>query len=131
VLVVVDTNVLISGIFWGGSPNKLLEKWANDDFSIISSSPILDEYIRVIKQIGQKRPNLVKNWIDFISINSTVVDVKISIDICRDHDDNKFLECALSADVDYIVSGDKDLLILKQIEKIPIVTATQFLKVFN
>jgi putative PIN family toxin of toxin-antitoxin system len=51
--------------------------------------------------------------------------------VCRDRDDDKILECALLADVDYIISGDDDLLILKKLQKIKIVTAKEYLEKTN
>ena len=50
------------------------------------------------------------------------------VNICRDPDDNKFLALAIAAKADYVVSGDKDLLVLEDIENIPIITMSNFIE---
>ncbi len=50
---------------------------------------------------------------------------------CRDPKDNKFIDCALSANADFIITGDNDLLVLKQIDDTKIVTVDEFLGLFN
>lgn len=56
-----------------------------------------------------------------------VIGPKLNIKICRDPKDNKILECAAHAKADYIISGDKDLLILKDFRGIPIVKTSVIL----
>lgn len=56
-----------------------------------------------------------------------IVSPSHSVDICRDKDDNKFISCALESKCMFIVSGDDDLLSLKQVEDVRIVTAAEFL----
>lgn len=55
-----------------------------------------------------------------------IIEPVIHVEICRDPDDNKFLECAKDSHALYIVSGDKDLLVIKQFENVQIVTAKSF-----
>ncbi len=65
--VVLDTNVLISGIFWGGSPMDLLELWAKEKIEVVVSPLILDEYERVLNEMERKRPSgLTDEWQGFI-----------------------------------------------------------------
>jgi predicted nucleic acid-binding protein len=78
--IVVDTNVLISGVFFGGSPRKVLSAVVGERLTAVATKEIVD----------------------------------------------KFLGCAKDARALYIVSGDKDLLVLKQFENIQIVTAKEF-----
>ena len=54
---------------------------------------------------------------------------KERIEVCRDPDDNKFIECAVAANALYIVSGDKDLLDLKKYRDVRILTAAEFLEI--
>jgi uncharacterized protein len=130
VKIVVDTNVIVSGIFWGGIPFKILEHWMNDDIELITSSPILNEYVKVISDVGRNRPEFSKNWVDLISTSTTVVDIKVSLAFSRDPDDNKFLECAASGGADCIVTGDDDLLVLGMVHGIPILRPSEFLSRF-
>ena len=128
--IVVDTNVIVSGIFWGGIPFKILEHWMSDDIELITSSPVLNEYVRVISDVGHNRPEFSKNWVDLISTSTTVVDVQLSLILSRDPDDNKFLECAVSGNADCIVTGDDDLLVLGMVHGIPILRPSEFLSRF-
>jgi putative PIN family toxin of toxin-antitoxin system len=130
VKVVVDSGVVVSGIFWGGKPGRILELWRDDLSHLVTTSDILDEYFRVISELGQAQEDLVSDWTDFISAHALVALKTTQITLCRDSADNKFLECAVSADADCIVSGDDDLLVLKQIHGIPIVKASAFLATY-
>lgn len=129
--IVLDTNILISGIFWRGVPNRILQYWESEYYEIAVSPEILNEYVRVIAEIGKNKSELVKKWIDYISIKSYVVEIVTPLKLSRDPDDNKFLECAVSADADYVVSGDDDLLILKKVEGIPIIKASSFIRILT
>ena len=57
--IVLDTNVLVSGIFWGGIPFRILEHWISDDIEIIATPDILNEYVRVISFVGKKQAELM------------------------------------------------------------------------
>lgn len=126
--IVLDTNVLISGIFWKGLPYKILDMWAHDHVHVFASRKILEEYSEVLNRIDQSR-TLAKKWQLFIVENITLVEVKEAIQLSRDPHDDKFINCALAANASYIVSGDKDLLVLKKVSKIKIVTPAEFLKI--
>ncbi len=125
--IVLDTNVLVSGIFWGGTPFRILQHWISDDIEIVATPDILDEYVRVISSVGKKQADLMTQWIDLITTNTAIIEKQISLSISRDPDDDKFLECAVSGDVDFIVSGDDDLLTLKSIHAIPIIKPSEFI----
>ncbi|MDR2577261.1 MAG: putative toxin-antitoxin system toxin component, PIN family [Chitinispirillales bacterium] len=51
--------------------------------------------------------------------------------LCRDHTDNKFIECAITAGADCIITGNKDLLVLKEYNGIKIITAKEYLEIVN
>ena len=63
--------------------------------------------------------------------NLELIETKSIVDICRDPDDNKFLGCAKDAKALYVVSGDADLLVLKNYEDIDIITAKEFCQRYN
>ncbi len=66
--VVLDTNILVSGIFWGGIPNKILESWVSEKFELLLSEDILNEYERVLFKISKgKKDQLVNHWLLFIA----------------------------------------------------------------
>lgn len=66
VRIVLDTNVLISGIFWSGTPSKILDLWVNDKFQLLTTQPILEEYNNTLNRISKgKKDNLVNAWMLF------------------------------------------------------------------
>lgn len=130
---VLDTNVLISAIISSkGSSAKIISSWRKRKFILIISREILAElesvlgYKRIIekynldKKIIEKYLKLFK---DFASIYKTKEKVNI---IKADPSDNKFLEVAISAVADFIVSGDNHLLCLGNFQGIKIVTPKEF-----
>lgn len=130
--VVLDTNILVSDIFWGGIPYKILEKWISDNFKLIISEEILKEYERVLLRISKgKRDQIVSRWLLLITENSYIINVKKKYHLSADSDDDKFIECAVSGKAQYIVSGDSHLLDLKSIMNITILLAAEFLKMIE
>lgn len=110
--VILDTNVFVSGVFWKGTPAKILEAWIDGQFQIVVSMPILEEYSRVLKDLGRKTPEVdVDRILALIGLHAEMVKpVRFARPVCRDRDDDKFLEAAIGGGVSYVVSGDKDLL---------------------
>ena len=110
--IVLDTNVLISGIFFSGPPSRILKAWRNQVFQLALSKEILDEYQRVAENLSFKFPGVdISRIIDLITIHGQFVNTEdFDISICEDPDDNKFVECALAGKCKIIVSGDKHLL---------------------
>ncbi len=110
--IVLDTNVLISAIFFGGAPFQILEAWQESKIQICLSKEIIKEYQRVGIQLSNKYPSVnIKPIIEMLSIWGNVVETEgISVNICEDPDDNKFIECAIACNANIIVSGDKHLL---------------------
>ncbi len=110
--IVLDTNVLISGIFFGGPPAQILQAWRDTTLKIILSEEILVEYRRVAKELSSKFPAVdIEKIIELITIYGEFFEINnISVSVCDDPDDNKFLECAIASNCKIIVSGDKHLL---------------------
>lgn len=123
---VLDTNVLVSGIFWGGRPGKLLDDWVAGHHVLLVTPPILLEYSRVISELSATHdPVLALRWSRLLTETGVmVIPVPATVE-CRDPKDQMFLECAIGGSADYLVSGDKDLLSLISVADIPIVTAQQ------
>ena len=126
---IIDTNVLVSGIFWSGTPARILEAWGNGRFSMVISPEILHEYTRVIGELATKKSIDTKAILDRITLGSEMVAApRFKKQACVDPDDDRFLECAIAGKVPYIVSGEKLLLKLNPFEGISILKATEFLK---
>ena len=129
--IVLDTNILISGIFWKGTPYKVLEAWMDNKYELIVSEEVLMEYSRILKDFETKRKGsdgVAKSWILFIAQNSTLLKVKKKVKVCRDPFDDMFLSLAVAGNAKFIVSGDNDLLDMKEFMNVEIVTAGNFLK---
>ncbi len=110
--IIIDTNVLISGIFWAGIPGKIVSAWLEDKIVFIATMDIINEYIRVIEDLGKKFKTIdTAALINLIMIKTQIhQDIIVSESFCRDPNDDKFILCALATRTHYIISGDKDLL---------------------
>ena len=125
--IVVDTNVLISGIFFGGFPQKILRASVERKIRACASMEILNEYQEIIREmVRRKQGNIDVSILNPLIRSMEIIEPTSKIEICRDPDDDKFINCAKDAHAMYIVSGDKDLLVIQQFENISIVTAKEF-----
>ena len=128
--VVLDTNVVASGIFFGGQPGRILAAWAAGEFTLILSPAILAEYRRVGDELRKEYPDLGAAFdpiMALIAMNAVIVDAPAPArSFGRDADDDKFITAALAADAGVIVSGDKDLHALVPPPGISILTPRQF-----
>lgn len=127
--VVLDTNVLVSAIFFSGPPSRILSAWLEDKFELVVSAEILAEYRGTADRIGEKfREVDLGPVLDRIAVHSLlVVPVTLPDDACADPDDVKFLECAVAARADCIVTGDRALLRASGYQGIDVVTPRRFL----
>lgn len=128
---VFDTNVVVSALLFSGPPSQFISAWQSGRLRPVVSAPILDEYIRVLAYPKFKLTNteirglLEEELIPFIE---TVTAVPTNIPDLRDPDDAKFITCAVTAGVRWLVSGDDDLLSLHHVESVDILTVTAFLQ---
>ena len=127
--IVLDTNVFISGIFFGGAPSDILKLWRESKVRIVLTEQILEEYQRVGKELSAKYQSIdITPIIELFTIFGEFVETKgISESICEDPDDNKFIECAIASQSKLIVSGDKHLLKISGHKEIEVVKPRQFL----
>ena len=129
--IVLDTNILISGVFFRGKERDLLELWFSGKFDVICTEEIFEEYSEVLTRFTEKSGGSKHQKItDIIAKNCLFIKNVYNEKYSRDPDDDKFINCAVSGGAKYIVSGDKDLLVLKKIGGLEIITAANFLKSF-
>lgn len=133
--VVIDTNILVSGIISPkSSPAKIIDFWRERKLTFVTSLKILAEVKRVLSypRISQKYhlgPSETEEIIKGFSVFSEICSPKERVSVVKDDPaDNKFLEAAICAGVQFIVSGDKHLLRLKEYRGIKIISARQFLE---
>jgi putative PIN family toxin of toxin-antitoxin system len=131
---VLDTNTLISGIFWPGTPRKIYVAAYQERFRILTTTNMLAELNLVLNRakFAQALIALGKTAVDLLTELRDAAEVvspaEITAGVVRDPKDEMILACAVGGEADYIVTGDKDLLTLVTFEGIPILTATQFLE---
>ena len=119
--VVLDTNVLLSGIAYPASvPGKIMAAWRHGSIEVLLSAYILDELRRVLPRLGHRHgltAGEMDDLVDVLAIQAEVIAPLPSIDPdLRDADDRPVLGTLLAAlkasGADYLVTGDKDLLAL-------------------
>ena len=126
--IVLDTNVLISGIVFGGKPGEILEMVRNKRFLGITSPVLLAELGDVLsKKILYPKSKVLQVEKKIKKTLRVVRPIK-SINAVADDDDNRVLEAAIEGKCDYVVTGDKDLLDLKNYRGIRILTPAEFLE---
>lgn len=130
--IVIDTNVLMSGIFLGGPPHEILELWWDGQIELLISAAIFEEYQRVGLVLAKKYPGIdISNFLNLIQRRAILIDTLVEIcNICADSDDDKFLECAVNAKCNMIVSGDKHLLAVSGFQGIQVLSPKEFVTLF-
>jgi len=127
--IVADTNIFISSFFWGGNPRRIMERIIDGKDELFTCKGILQETAAVMARPKfNVSDEYITNFIHSIEeIANHVTTTGTVQHVCRDGEDDKILECALLANADYIVTGDNDLLSLKEFRGIKIVTANEYL----
>jgi len=127
---VLDTNILISAVAFGGKPKVILEKVIRGDIRLVLSDPILEEVQGVLlgKKFRYPAHIVVEIAQQLVSLAEIVYPEESISVIKNDPPDNRILECAVAGKVKYIVSGDEDLLSVTSFRKIEILSPDKFLK---
>lgn len=128
--VVVDTNVFISAFIWGGNPAKIINLWKQEMIELIISPFLFSEIILVFErfEFPQKDLELLQQ---ILEEKSSKFLPKRKTKICRDKKDNQVLDLCLSGKADFLITGDKDLLELKQFRQTKIIKPRDFLEEFQ
>jgi putative PIN family toxin of toxin-antitoxin system len=131
---VIDTNVLLSALLWGGTPHAIMEHARNGTVTLISSPALLTELARVIDRpkfdvILLRTHTSRAQTLAEVRLLAEVIDPPpLAKPVCRDKDDDAVLALAIAAQADIVISGDDDLLCLASFEGIPILTPAQGLQ---
>ncbi len=134
--VLIDCSTFLSGAFYPpGKPRRILYLWQQEEIEVIVSDAILAEYERKIVPLAnrlKRDSSPAEFYLELMEtegerITSDPVDPKI----CRDPNDLIYLEAARGGNADFLVSSDKDLLILKKFSNTKIVNPDKFLKIFS
>lgn len=131
--VVIDTNVIISAFGWHGKPEEVVKLATTDRIKNFISLEMLAELRKVVAYPKLNfSETLQAEIIETVFSASSIININASVNIIIDDPpDNRVLECSLSADVDFIISGDKHLLNLKVFKGIEILSPENFLAGFK
>lgn len=124
--IVLDTNILVSGTFFPkGNEARLLQHVFEGNITLSSSLEILEEFREVLSRdkFELTTEELQTIFEKIVSWCGIVLSTRQATSRCRDPDDQKFLDCAVAAKADYLVTGDPDLLTMKKADGSEIVTA--------
>jgi putative PIN family toxin of toxin-antitoxin system len=129
VKIVLDTNVLVSGIFFSGPPAQILRAFGQSKLRLIVTPEILEEYKRVAAELHDHFPGIeISRILELIVIGSEIcVPVELEHPICTDPKDDKFFAAAISGGAKVIVSGDKHLLKVSGAHGISVLTPRSFI----
>jgi hypothetical protein len=134
--IVLDTNVAVSAaVSPKGPPAEIVSAWRAHSFTWVTSPPLLDELERTLLSLRVSRylawgEDEIAEFLAAVRQAAEVTSPTRQIDVIRDDPaDNRVLEAAVSAQVDYIVSGDHDLLELKTYEGVQIVSPARFVAI--
>lgn len=124
---VLDTNVVVSGLGWGGSPGTILDAVSDGRIVLVSSPALLAELRRVLEypKLATVIPGAAQ-LADLVAASGVLVDPSDVLAVVSDESDNRVLEAAIEGAADYIVSGDVHLLDLGSFRGIPIMRPTDF-----
>ncbi len=130
--IVLDTNVLISGIYFSGPPGTILQAWRSGKFQLAVSIEILEEYLNVAERLASRYAGVeYEGILGLIVQNAELLQASnLPEPVCEDPDDDKFLACALASNTRIIVSGDSDLLKVSGYADIQVLTPKRFISEF-
>jgi putative PIN family toxin of toxin-antitoxin system len=135
--IVLDTNTVISGLFWKGAPRQVLDLARSGTFTLFTSPNLLAELADVLgrkkfsARLEQANTSVDELVFGYAALAKTVRPNKIEAVIKADPDDDKVLACAKTANAEIITSGDSHLLDLREYDGIKIMTVNQLLEQFT
>ena len=124
-ILVHDTNVLVSSLVFGGAARMFLVESVRRGHVLVTCEPILEELAEVLERPHIMRERLKRGLTrlpvdDLVQACRMVIPEPIHPSVCRDPDDDAILGCAVAAKADCIVTGDTDLLVMKNFHEIEI-----------
>ena len=123
VCIVLDTNVLLSGTAYPNSiPGKIVTAWRSGSLDVVLSQYILDELLRVLPRLNHRlgwSNSEMRDFVDSLAFLADLVEPEpIADPQLRDAADQPVLGTFLAANANYLVTGDKDLMVLSTVYSI-------------
>jgi len=133
--VVLDTSVWVSGVFFRGTPYRALRAWRDHHFDVVYTPEVLQEIADTLRAkalaFGAAEDDALE-WVAYIRAFACQVAASgAGAGVCRDPRDDKFLDAAITARATYLVSSDRDLLDLRAVQGVQIVSPQQFLTILG
>ncbi len=125
--VVLDSNLWISAFIFRGRPLELVEMGLDRQVDIAVSQSIIDETLRVMKDKFHAKPIVLESALFIMTTSARMVEPVIQVKAVRD-DPNDVVSCAIAADAEAIITGDKDLLRMGSYEGIKMLRLGEFLR---
>ncbi len=131
--IVLDTNILVSALGWEGKPRGIFKKVLNEEFELVICEKQVEELKRVIDYPKFSFTEDQKSrFLEIILAAARVVVTSDKLDVIKDDpDDNMIIESATENNADFVVSGDKHLLKLREYANVKIVTPAKFLEIIK
>ncbi len=127
-IIIIDTNILVSAAISGRNPESVINWIINQpDYQWVVSEEILAEYQQVLNRRKFKLTDIQKEkWFNLIQNSTKLIDVSSEFDFPRDQKDAKFLACAISANADFLITGDRDFTEIKTLGNTLIISVSLF-----
>ena len=132
--IVLDTNILVSAMGWNGNEREVLLATFSDDIDLILSEDLMAELLRVLsyEKLSHLPVDKISKFVEIMMETAIVIETTSQLSVIKeDPSDDRVLECAVDGEADYIVSGDKHLLGLKEYEGTKILKAKAFLSLIK
>ena len=131
-IVVLDTNIFISSVFWEGSSYRIVKKAISQEIIVFVSDYIIKEIRKVLARDFSLGKQEIDDIINSVAYFTHLIEPKEKVEVVKeDPDDDRILECALACRAKFLISYNKHLLKLKAFRGIKIVTPEEFLKTGN
>lgn len=140
ITLLLDTNILISALLSpSGKCDTLIREVIQRKISMVLSYEVLTEYKKTLEKLVSRYPKKISSYqkvillkqIQTFAYHVDISQINIADISVRDRSDEKIIKTAIAGNADYIITGDLDLLVLKQVQNIPILTPDAFLFLFS
>lgn len=127
--VVIDTNIFISS-FFGGYPKRIIDLWKSGGITLCFTNDVIKEYVDVLRRMDFANTQEFDELLQLFKkqFNCSYAAKAVSLQVCKDRDDDKFLEAAVSLHAKFIISGDKHLKSLGKYADILILSPREFVE---
>lgn len=131
--IVIDTNVLVSAVLKDRDPEAVILFVAGrDDIEWVVTPEIMAEYREVLSRAKFGLPQEIRQeWFDLLEAMTICFETDLQVDFPRDRKDAKFLDCAISTNADYFITGDRDFIGAQKLLSTTILSVTKFHKLVS